>query len=405
MSGGGGGGGGNGGAGAAGRNHHLQSQLSPLRLPNSNSSALASSESSQHALELHPILLNTSLALSDAGASGWGAGGGGGSANGGSSYNQSSRLNAAGTPSTSTSTHNTIVLPPPPGLPNPAPDLVWRVAARNLALILTWYFFSTCLSLWNRTLLGHGRGVAGRGAFPAPMFMTALQFCVQILMARAALWLGVEGGGGGGNSSSRRSSGSRAGKAVRLPGRRRGAAAAVALPARRWKRLSNSEQPGPEQQQIAGSSSSSSSPPRSSSPLDSSSSPTNSGGEESGNGGGDAGSRLSWRAYFTQVVPNGVCTGLDIGLSNFSLSLISLSFYTMCKSTTPLFLLAFAFAWGIEKCGEARVFFFLLFGFGGREKKEKRECSLEGKLFTRTRTKNSGLPGPSPASSPSFLRG
>ena len=48
-------------------------------------------------------------------------------------------------------------------------------------------------------------------------------------------------------------------------------------------------------------------------------------------------------------MPNGVSTGLDIGLSNFSLSLITLSFYTMCKSTTPIFLLCFCFLWGIEK--------------------------------------------------------
>lgn len=50
------------------------------------------------------------------------------------------------------------------------------------------------------------------------------------------------------------------------------------------------------------------------------------------------------------VVPNGVSTGLDIGLSNYSLMLITLSFYTMCKSTTPVFLLIFAFLWGIERC-------------------------------------------------------
>jgi len=56
-----------------------------------------------------------------------------------------------------------------------------------------------------------------------------------------------------------------------------------------------------------------------------------------------------WSTYLTRVLPNGVCTGLDIGLSNFSLSLITLSFYTMCKSTVPLFLLAFAFAWGLER--------------------------------------------------------
>lgn len=49
------------------------------------------------------------------------------------------------------------------------------------------------------------------------------------------------------------------------------------------------------------------------------------------------------------VFPNGICTGLDIGLSNFSLALITLSFYTMCKSTVPVFLLGFAFLWGIER--------------------------------------------------------
>jgi solute carrier family 35 protein C2 len=49
------------------------------------------------------------------------------------------------------------------------------------------------------------------------------------------------------------------------------------------------------------------------------------------------------------VVPNGACTGLDIGFSMMSLVFISLSFYTMCKATVPLFLLAFAFMWGIEK--------------------------------------------------------
>lgn len=138
---------------------------------------------------------------------------------------------------------------------------VARTAARNLGLILLWYAFSTTLSLYNRTLLGHGHGVGGRGAFPAPLLMTTLQFCVQIVLARLTLAAGVE----------------------RPP--------------------AGSPRPPP----------------------------------------------LSWHAWATQVVPNGVCTGLDVGLSNFSLSLITLSFYTMCKSTTPLFLLLFAFIWGLER--------------------------------------------------------
>lgn len=57
----------------------------------------------------------------------------------------------------------------------------------------------------------------------------------------------------------------------------------------------------------------------------------------------------SWEEYFKIVVPNGIATGLDIGLSNTSLVFITLSFYVMCKSTTPLFLLTFAIVWGIEK--------------------------------------------------------
>lgn len=57
---------------------------------------------------------------------------------------------------------------------------------------------------------------------------------------------------------------------------------------------------------------------------------------------------LTWKEYGKEVVPNGVATGLDIGLSNTSLAFISLSFYVMLKSTTPLFLLTFAILWGIE---------------------------------------------------------
>jgi solute carrier family 35 protein C2 len=49
------------------------------------------------------------------------------------------------------------------------------------------------------------------------------------------------------------------------------------------------------------------------------------------------------------VLSNGITTGLDIGFSNKSLAYISMSFYTMCKSTTPVFLLLFAFLWRIER--------------------------------------------------------
>eukprot|EP01026_Neomeris_dumetosa_P061747 TRINITY_DN58302_c0_g2_i5.p1 TRINITY_DN58302_c0_g2~~TRINITY_DN58302_c0_g2_i5.p1 ORF type:complete len:353 (+),score=33.03 TRINITY_DN58302_c0_g2_i5:481-1539(+) len=58
---------------------------------------------------------------------------------------------------------------------------------------------------------------------------------------------------------------------------------------------------------------------------------------------------LSWKEWAQTSLPNGISTGLDIGFSNKSYMFITVTFYTMCKSTTPMFLLMFAFLWGIEK--------------------------------------------------------
>ncbi|KAK9866313.1 hypothetical protein WJX84_011708 [Apatococcus fuscideae] len=133
-----------------------------------------------------------------------------------------------------------------------------RAAAKNVGLILTWYFFSTCLSIWLTQLLGKRHGIFGKGPFPAPLLMTSLQFAAQNLMARLVMRCGL------------------------------------------IRKVQDKE-------------------------------------------------ALSWRQYAKEVVPNGVSTGLDIAISNYSLSLITLSFYTMCKSTTPVFLLICAFIWGIER--------------------------------------------------------
>ncbi|GJN92516.1 hypothetical protein Rhopal_005546-T1 [Rhodotorula paludigena] len=54
------------------------------------------------------------------------------------------------------------------------------------------------------------------------------------------------------------------------------------------------------------------------------------------------------RDYATKVAPCGVATGLDIGLSNLSLRSITLSFYTMCKSSSLAFVLIFAFLFRLE---------------------------------------------------------
>jgi len=52
--------------------------------------------------------------------------------------------------------------------------------------------------------------------------------------------------------------------------------------------------------------------------------------------------------YGTKALPTAVATALDIGLSNLSLKTITLSFYTMCKSSSLIFVLLFAFIFKLE---------------------------------------------------------
>ncbi|EPE07191.1 solute carrier family 35 member c2 [Ophiostoma piceae UAMH 11346] len=59
--------------------------------------------------------------------------------------------------------------------------------------------------------------------------------------------------------------------------------------------------------------------------------------------------RMTRWFYLTRISPCGAATGLDIGLGNASLKLITLTFYTMCKSSSLAFVLLFAFAFRLEK--------------------------------------------------------
>ena len=52
--------------------------------------------------------------------------------------------------------------------------------------------------------------------------------------------------------------------------------------------------------------------------------------------------------YFSRLGPCGTATALDIGLGNFSLRFITLTFFTMCKSSVLAFVLLFAFIFGLE---------------------------------------------------------
>jgi solute carrier family 35 protein C2 len=58
---------------------------------------------------------------------------------------------------------------------------------------------------------------------------------------------------------------------------------------------------------------------------------------------------MSWKEYLSVSVPCGLVTSGDVGLSNLSLVRISISFYTMVKASTPIFVLFWAYLFRIEK--------------------------------------------------------
>ncbi|KAL8967020.1 MAG: hypothetical protein Q9183_003105, partial [Haloplaca sp. 2 TL-2023] len=53
--------------------------------------------------------------------------------------------------------------------------------------------------------------------------------------------------------------------------------------------------------------------------------------------------------YFTRIGPCGTATGLDIGLGNMSFRFVTLTFFTMCKSSALAFILIFAFLFHLEQ--------------------------------------------------------
>lgn len=59
--------------------------------------------------------------------------------------------------------------------------------------------------------------------------------------------------------------------------------------------------------------------------------------------------RMSWKTYLGVSVPCGLVTAVDVGLSNLSLVRISITFFTMVKSSAPIWCLMSAFFFGLEK--------------------------------------------------------
>ncbi|XP_051887102.1 solute carrier family 35 member C2 isoform X2 [Pristis pectinata] len=58
---------------------------------------------------------------------------------------------------------------------------------------------------------------------------------------------------------------------------------------------------------------------------------------------------LSWELYLKRVAATALASALDIGLSNWSFMFITVSLYTMTKSTAVLFILFFAVIFKLEK--------------------------------------------------------
>ncbi|KAJ1540278.1 Triose-phosphate Transporter [Cladochytrium tenue] len=73
---------------------------------------------------------------------------------------------------------------------------------------------------------------------------------------------------------------------------------------------------------------------------------------------------IPWRDYLRTYGPTALCTALDIGLSNSSLHYINLSFYTMIKSSVPVWVLVFAFLFRLERIRWKLVLIIFVICFG-----------------------------------------
>lgn len=58
---------------------------------------------------------------------------------------------------------------------------------------------------------------------------------------------------------------------------------------------------------------------------------------------------LPWKPYVSQIGPAGIASALDIGLSNWSFEFITVSLYTMSKSTAIIFVMGFGLFFKLEK--------------------------------------------------------
>ncbi|XP_037334846.2 solute carrier family 35 member C2 isoform X3 [Pungitius pungitius] len=73
---------------------------------------------------------------------------------------------------------------------------------------------------------------------------------------------------------------------------------------------------------------------------------------------------LSWKDYLRKVAPTALATALDIGLSNWSFLFITISLYTMTKSSAVLFILFFSLVFKLEEPNPFLILVVLLISCG-----------------------------------------
>ncbi|KAG3263511.1 solute carrier family 35 member C2 isoform X1 [Ictidomys tridecemlineatus] len=73
---------------------------------------------------------------------------------------------------------------------------------------------------------------------------------------------------------------------------------------------------------------------------------------------------LSWTDYLKRVAPTALATALDVGLSNWSFLYITVSLYTMTKSSAVLFILIFSLIFKLEELRATLVLVVLLIAGG-----------------------------------------
>ncbi|XP_075702557.1 solute carrier family 35 member C2 [Rhinoderma darwinii] len=73
---------------------------------------------------------------------------------------------------------------------------------------------------------------------------------------------------------------------------------------------------------------------------------------------------LPWSDYIKKVAPTALATALDIGLSNWSFLYITVSLYTMTKSSAVLFILFFSLLFKLEELKPALILVVLLISGG-----------------------------------------